>query len=166
MPKISLQNIKTKRFTEDNLIESLNYLQVKYGFKYRDPIITKHECHKLTNNQKAIYAFCYKDTALKIGLVTTNSNARLNYQHYNPDSCKSNLAKQIKDNKDCIEELKNCSDEKIKDWLKDKCLRYVIVYDEIDIFALKLIEAKLHFEYQPIFENNYIKTLLKNSLGK
>ena len=106
----------------------------------------------LAKGKMAIYIFKYKDSYLKIGKVGAKSKPRYIYQHYQPDSSPSNLAKSI-----LKDELFSISHSITKDnvgqWIKDNCQRINILIDkELGHFALSLIEAMLHYKYQPKYE--------------
>ena len=110
-----------------------------------------HTPKSLLPHQMGIYAFYYNNEFLKIGKVGVKSNARFFSQHYNPKSSMSNLAKSIlQDEK--MKSLK-LNEENISQWIKDNCQRIDILLDEeLGIFTLDLIEAVLHFVYQPRYE--------------
>ena len=79
------------------ILESLGYEK----FNWEEVKVDKpsdHKTQKLVENEIAVYMFNYGDNKyLKIGKVGENSNPRFLYHHYNPNSCKSNLAKQLID---------------------------------------------------------------------
>ena len=114
---------------------------------------------KLNEAEKevAVYMFKYKKEWLKIGKVGEKSNPRFVSQHYNPNSCKSNLARQLlndnnEKNENSYTGWKNIKDkcrgndgkifEKIKDdeikneikeWIKENTIRiniYINLYED------------------------------------
>ncbi|MDQ6577004.1 MAG: hypothetical protein Q5546_08645, partial [Haemophilus parahaemolyticus] len=94
----------------------------------------------------------YKDTYLKIGKVGAKSKARYTSQHYLPNSSISNLAKSIlKD--ESFSNVHAITEKNVGEWIKDNCQRINILIDkELGHFALSLIEAMLHYKYQPKYE--------------
>ena len=106
----------------------------------------------LKSNQKAIYVFSYKGRPLKIGIAGPNSYARLAYQHYSPHSCRSNLAQKLINYKKTNSIEESFDEQNIKDWIKENCERFDLIYTDIDIWTLKLLEAAMHYEYKPLFE--------------
>ena len=103
----------------------------------------------LDNGKMAIYIFKYKDTYLKIGKVGAKSKARYTSQHYSPKSSISNLAKSIL--KDEVFSISHSiTKENVGQWIKDNCQRINILIDEeLGRLALSLIEAALHYKYNP-----------------
>lgn len=110
-----------------------------------------HCTKPLPKGKMGIYCFYYNGKFLKIGKVGPKSNARFLSQHYNPNSSKSNLASSIL-NDSKINYL-NLNEKNISDWIKNNCQRIDILLDEsLGIFSLELIEAILHYKYQPVYE--------------
>lgn len=123
--------------------------------KNKIEIIRREKPHKidlLNSNQMAIYTFSYKGEYFKIGKAWSNSNPRFKYQHYNPNSTNSNLAKRILDNDEfCNKEKIN--ENNIQDWMKNNLQRIDIIIDkDLKIFTLNLFESCLHYKYEPIYE--------------
>jgi hypothetical protein len=98
--------------------------------------------------------YCPKEKCfLKIGRVGTKSNARFSYQHYDPNHTKSNLAKSLlKD--DEMKEKYDLSNENIGGWIKGNCHRINILFDvkNTNPFVNELVEACLHYKYNPRYE--------------
>ena len=111
-----------------------------------------HSIEKLPQHSMAIYMFKYKDEYLKIGKVGSKSNARFSFQHYNPNSAISNLAKSIINDKELNNDNK-LNGSNIKDWMLNNLQRIDIIMDEdLGIFVLDLFEACLHYKYKPKYE--------------
>ena len=125
-------------------------LSTSYRFEF---LGIPHRAPKFLDNGKmAIYIFKYKDTYLKIGKVGAKSKARYTYQHYSPKSSNSNLAKSIL--KDEVFSISHSiTKENVGQWIKDNCQRINILIDEeLGRLALSLIEAALHYKYNPKYE--------------
>jgi len=98
-----------------------------------------------------VYAFLYGDRFLKIGKAGPNSNARFQSHHYNPHSSQSNLAKSIL--RDMEMAQFGLTENGIGSWIKANCRRIDILLDQsLGYFALELVEAMLHFIYEPKYE--------------
>lgn len=105
----------------------------------------------LPNGKMGIYTFWYRDNALKIGKAGLKSNARFLSQHYNPQSAQSTLAASILRDEN-MQKLK-IEESNIGEWIKKNCRRVDILLDvELGIFSLELIEAALHYMYEPVYE--------------
>jgi len=57
--------------------------------------IQTHIPFALPQNTAAVYIFKWNGTYLKVGKVNSNSNARYQYHHYDPNSSRSNISKSI-----------------------------------------------------------------------
>lgn len=84
----------------DPILKNLGYKKFNWEEIKIDEPSDHKKTRKLDENEIAVYMFKYGKEYLKIGKVGENSNPRLLYQHYNPNSCKSNLAKQLIDDKE------------------------------------------------------------------
>lgn len=105
----------------------------------------------LPEGKMGVYIFLYEDRFLKIGKVGLNSNARFKSQHYLPYSSKSNLAKSILSDETMI--CKGINEKNVGDWIKNNCQRVDVLIDSsLGIFSLGLIEAVLHYKFEPIYE--------------
>ena len=105
----------------------------------------------LKRGTMGIYTFIFRDEFLKIGKAGTNSNARFYTQHYNPCSAASNLAKSILED-DNMQGL-GITKENVGEWIKQNTRRIDILLDaSLGIFTLELIEAALHYRYEPRYE--------------
>lgn len=72
----------------------------------------------------AVYIFKYGVQYLKVGKVNSNSNARYQSQHYNPDSSRSNLSRSIFNDLDFYAVING---EHPGNWLKQNSHRYNIL---------------------------------------
>lgn len=110
-----------------------------------------HKPGALKRGKTGVYTFLYQDEFLKIGKAGPNSYARFSSQHYHPDSAMSNLAKSILED-ERMQGL-GITRDNVGDWIKRNTRRIDIILDEsLGIFALELIEAALHFRYEPRYE--------------
>lgn len=110
-----------------------------------------HVPQNLKRGTMGIYTFLYQDEFLKIGKAGPNSNARFSSQHYLPSSAQSNLSKSILDD-DRMQGL-GITDDNVGEWIKHNTSRIDILLDaSLGIFTLELIEAALHFRYEPRYE--------------
>ena len=105
-----------------------------------------HKPESLEDGKMAVYMFKYGDEYLKIGKVGSKSNARFLSHHYNPKSSGSNLARSLV-------KYDNIEEKGVGDWIKNNCRRVDILLDEeLDDFALELVEAILHYRFRPKYE--------------
>jgi hypothetical protein len=110
-----------------------------------------HKPKTLPNGMMGIYIFWYKGKFLKIGKAGPNSNARFFSQHYNPRSARSTLAASILRDRHMGDQV--IDENNVGFWIKNNCNRIDILIDsDLGIFALILIEAALHYKYEPIYE--------------
>lgn len=110
-----------------------------------------HQPSVLPSNKMGVYTFWYNDVALKIGKTGSKSNARFLSQHYNPHSAKSTLAASILEDTE-MQNL-NITETNVGDWIKQHCRRIDILLDaDLGIFTLELVEAALHYKYEPKYE--------------
>lgn len=110
-----------------------------------------HIPQKLKQGMMGVYTFSYHDRFLKIGKVGSKSNARFLSQHYLPNSAKSTLAASILADKDM--EYLGLTADTVGLWIKENCRRIdLLINANLDVFTLELIEASLHYKYQPKYE--------------
>lgn len=124
-------------------ITSQNYKIVDRGMP--------HNPENLPSGKMAVYIFVFENQMVKVGRVGAKSNARFKVQHYNPNSSKSNLAKSILQD----ENMKKygLGIDNVGEWIKTNTRRIDIILDiELGVFALELIEAALHYKYEPVYE--------------
>lgn len=110
-----------------------------------------HQPKALPIQMMGVYTFWYEGKFMKIGKAGPNSNARFLSQHYNPRSAQSTLAASILSDKRM--QGKGITEYNVGDWIKNNCRRVDILLDsDLGIFALELVEAALHYKYEPIYE--------------
>lgn len=110
-----------------------------------------HAPKALPNGKMGIYAFLYNDAFLKIGKAGPKSNARFFSQHYRADGAPSTLAKSLLADESMAH--LGLTAENVGDWIRQNTRRIDILLDErLGIFALELIEAALHYRYEPRYE--------------
>lgn len=110
-----------------------------------------HKPKGLPYGKMGVYTFSYKDRFLKIGKAGSNSGARFLSQHYNPKSANSTLAASLI--RDSAMAEFGLIEGNVKDWIKQNCRRIDIVMDStLGVFALELVEAVLHYHYEPKYE--------------
>jgi hypothetical protein len=107
---------------------------------------------KLPNGKMAVYAFFLGDRALKIGKVGPNSAARYTSQHYNAASAASTLAGSILRHPSRVG-LVEAKIENLGSWIREHTDRVnILVSVQAGSPFLSLLEAFLHFRWDPIFE--------------
>lgn len=110
-----------------------------------------HQPISLPIQKMGVYTFWCEGEFLKIGKAGPSSNARFLSQHYNPRSARSTLAASILS--DGKMQNKGINESNVGDWIKNNCRRIDILLDvNLGIFTLELIEAALHYKYEPIYE--------------
>lgn len=110
-----------------------------------------HQPKTLPLQMMGIYTFCYNGEFLKIGKAGPNSNARFLSQHYNPRSARSTLAASILQD-DRMQGV-GINESNVGQWIRNNCRRVDILLDsDLGIFSLELIEASLHYKYEPAYE--------------
>ncbi|MDD3227895.1 MAG: hypothetical protein PHE09_01655 [Oscillospiraceae bacterium] len=138
----------------DEIILEVTKLLGKPVDKKRYEIIDRgmpHEPKMLPFGKMGIYTFWHNGIALKIGKAGSKSNARFMSQHYNPKSAQSTLAASILSDQSMTH--LDVSEANIGDWIKRNCRRIDILLDvDLGIFTLELIEAALHYKYEPKYE--------------
>ena len=110
-----------------------------------------HQPKVLPVQTMGVYTFWYEGEFLKIGKAGPKSNARFFSQHYNPRSARSTLAASIL--QDARMQGKGIDEGNVGQWIKNNCRRIDILLDsDLGIFSLELIEAALHYKYEPVYE--------------
>lgn len=110
-----------------------------------------HQPIKLPFGTMGVYAFWYNENFLKIGKAGPKSNARFFSQHYNPNSAHSTLSASILGDKNMQD--KGITEFNVGDWIRNNCRRIDILLDiSLGIFTLELIEAALHYKFEPVYE--------------
>ena len=102
-------------------------------------------------NSAAVYIFEWNKVYLKVGKVNSNSNARYQSQHYNPNSSNSNLSKSLLS----ITEFQSLiGDSRIGDWIKMHTTRYnIIIPINLGKNFVHFAEAFFILKCQPKFES-------------
>lgn len=110
-----------------------------------------HTPGTLPNGKMGVYTFIYEDEFLKIGKAGPRSNARFQSQHYNAGSAKSTLAASLINDTRMSDYA--ITEENAGDWIKANTRRIDVILDKsVGIFTLELIEAALHYKYEPRYE--------------
>lgn len=110
-----------------------------------------HQPKVLPSGMMGVYTFWYEGKFMKIGKAGPKSGARFLSQHYNPKSAQSTLAASILTDKRMQD--KGIIESNVGDWIKNNCRRVdILLNSDLGIFALELIEAALHYKYEPIYE--------------
>ena len=110
-----------------------------------------HVPKSLEKGTMGVYTFLFNDEFLKIGKAGPSSNARFSSQHYLPKSSQSNLSKSLLMDETMKEY--GITEDNVGDWIKNNTRRIDILLDkDLGIFALELIEAALHYKYEPRYE--------------
>lgn len=121
----------------------------------------KHNCPKLPKGEMAIYIFLDKNLTecYKVGKVGENSNARFQFQHYLPNSAKSNLAKSILADNYIFDVTK----ENIGKWIKNNTTRVnIFIKKEKGIRILNLMESFFQLRLKPKYEGFKSQSEYKN----
>ena len=106
----------------------------------------------LMTGHMAVYAFFLNGQALKVGKVGPRSVARYRYQHYNPGSAGSTLAKSILTDATRVDAV-GIDSKSVGDWIRmhtDRVNLVVPVATSLPI--LSLLESFLHLRWKPLFE--------------
>lgn len=118
----------------------------------------EHIQKDLPQNAGAVYIFKYQDEYLKVGKVSSfTSNPRYKYQHYQPSSNGSTLARSLLNS----DEFKIDS-KALKTWIKENTTRIniIIPHLENDFERTKkfihFVEAYFILKCNPKFENSRV----------
>ena len=123
-------------------IDPTKYEIIDRGVPHRPPT--------LPPGKMGIYTFLYKGRFLKIGKAGASSGPRFSSHHYNPNSSQSTLAASLLDDAKMVNKVNKAN---VKDWIMNNCQRIDVIIDEkLGVFALALIEAALHYCYEPKYE--------------
>lgn len=138
----------------DKIIRDVSSVLGKSIDKAKYEIIDRgipHQPKSLPIQMMGVYTFWYEGEFLKIGKAGPSSNARFLSQHYNPRSAQSNLAASLLSDKRMQD--KGINENNVGDWIKNNCRRVDILLNaDLGIFTLELIEAALHYKYEPNYE--------------
>lgn len=107
---------------------------------------------RLPAGKMAVYVFTNGGEVLKIGKVGANSQPRYTSQHYNPGSCRSNLAKSMLADREGLG-LAHVNDAAMGSWIKQNIDRVNFLMDErIGVPVLSLLESFLQCRLNPRYE--------------
>lgn len=111
-----------------------------------------HTPTSLPAGKMAVYVFLWGDRCLKVGKAGLNSGARYLSQHYNPQSCQSNLAKSLIEKGHLID-VTGLKGSNVKAWIKQKTTRINYLLDQgVGVHMLSLFEAFAQCCLKPKFE--------------
>src|SRR5690625_4401583 len=110
-----------------------------------------HKPKSLPIGLMGVHAFWYNDRFLKIGKAGSKSGPRFLSQHYNQKSAQTTLAASILRDPDLLQF--GITEEIAGGWIKENCRGIdILVNVQLGIFTLGLIEAVLHYKYEPKYE--------------
>jgi hypothetical protein len=113
-----------------------------------------HTPRKLDTGTMAVYTFNLKGNFLKIGKVGSRSPARFTYQHYRASGSSSTFAKSLLGDLS-MRETYFLNEGNVGGWIKEHCQRIdILIPVELGIFTLNLVEAVLHYKYEPMYEGH------------
>jgi len=98
-----------------------------------------------------VYTFLYEGRFLKIGKAGPKSNNRFERQHYNPRAAGSTLAASLL----ADPEMRGLgiTEANVSAWIKQNCRRIDVIIDaSLGAFTLELVEATLHYKFEPKYE--------------
>jgi hypothetical protein len=100
----------------------------------------------------AVYIFEHNQQYLKVGQAGPNSSARYHSQHYNPNSCTSNLSKTLmRDNLYGYSQI--VLNQVIGRWIKGNTSRYnILIPNHYDSRFVNFTEAFFILKCKPLFE--------------
>ena len=105
----------------------------------------------LPANSAAVYIFKWNDYYLKVGKVNSNSHARYQSHHYNPDSSRSNLSQSLLSD---IEFQALLGDRYVGEWIKVNTTRYnILIPSSLGKNFVHFAEAFFILKCNPRFEN-------------
>jgi hypothetical protein len=118
---------------------------------------------QLPIGKRAVYVFLLGSTCLKVGKAGAKSRARFTSQHYEPNSCRSNLAKSLlRDGallRQCMPDSRRAelaSETTIGAWIESHATRWHLFLEEHQSpFLWSLLEAFVHCRLRPRFEGRY-----------
>jgi hypothetical protein len=120
-----------------------------------------HEPPRLPRGKQAVYVFSLAPpggTVLKVGRVSSSSNTRFFSRHYEPHSCKYNLAKSLLQNPQTwwLLGIPPLDEYTVGDWLKTHTARDHFYLDARQSrLLLNLLEAFLLCRLRPLFEGQF-----------
>lgn len=113
-----------------------------------------HKPISLPTDMAAIYLFKWNDTYLKVGKVNSNSNARYQSQHYNPNSSNSNLSKSLLADSEFQALL---GDKIVGNWIKENTTRFnILIPTTMGKNFVHFAEAFFILKCNPKYENTRV----------
>ena len=107
---------------------------------------------RLPYRKMAVYSFFLDGMVLKVGKAGPNSHARYSSQHYNASSAASTLAGSILRNPRAVG-LSNLDPNAVGRWIRQHTDRVnLLLPADAGDPLLSLLEAFLHYRWQPAFE--------------
>ena len=107
---------------------------------------------KLPAQKMAVYIFCYKGRALKIGKAGPNSAARYTSQHYSATAASSTLAKSLLQRGSEVG-VTGINEQTVGNWVRENTHRFNFLLDsKHPIRLLTLLESFLQCRLDPVFE--------------
>lgn len=114
-----------------------------------DEVDNEHGTH-LPKGKVAVYSFFYNKQCLKVGKSGKKSQARYAYQHYNPNSSNSNLAKSMQRERKIYEGL---TKDNSRAWITKNTDRYnYLLEEDTPQSVVNLFEAFLQCSFNPRYE--------------
>ena len=144
------QIVEKMKYIED-ITTRLGYKLSKKDYEIQDMGCPHSIPKSLPKDCGAVYIFVYENEFLKIGKVNTKSSNRFQYQHYDFNAAKSNLAKSICLDKKFIDIGVN--KDNVKMWMLNN-LHRINIYIKADKATTELVESILHYTYRPRYEGN------------
>ena len=111
-----------------------------------------HRPRILPPGKMAVYIFHWGSQCLKVGKAGSKTRARYRYQHYNPRSSKSNLAKSILRDRENLG-IAGIDKGNVGAWIKENTDRVnILLDDDAGAPVLSLLESFLQCCLRPRFE--------------
>ena len=110
-----------------------------------------HQPRPLPQRHGAVYVFVRDGQCLKVGKVNARSNPRYQFQHYRPDSCRSNLALSLLGDAEFCASIGN---RDVGEWMRQNTTRYnILIPAEVGERFVHFAEAFFILKYRPTFES-------------
>jgi hypothetical protein len=123
-----------------------------------ETLLAGHHNPVLPSDRQAVYVFSLSAEpiiTLKVGKVGPNSNARFQFQHYNPHSAGSNLAKSVVKRRDLWPRLgiRDLALEHVGQWIRDHTDRdHFFISAHREAALPSLLEVFLQCRLRPLYE--------------
>ena len=103
----------------------------------------------LPEGKMAVYIFMWKDTCLKVGKASHQTEHRFTVQSYNPASAPSTLAKYLLNDPE-MRQTVIAGKLPVKEWVTTNCERVNLLMDEsLGKYFLNLLEAFIQYKLKP-----------------